>query len=346
MPEELVSPPPFAHRLAPWPVAKPPGVRKKLGAWFQFDDTDVVSYSDGMVRFMFSLQVGVMTARSAALALLRIGAAAVALMIFAHSAVADDQEESKHGDSEEFRETARLIQAELPRWKIGIGAEGAELKLHPKPILRWTNPATGRMYGEIYVWTANGRPESVISLYKVWEPAWGFAGELQSLSATNLVAKRDQSVAWKCEQPGIALRDVPDAPTTAATARRRLQQMRAIADDFSAVLIDCRQNPGGERQALRLLTNPVFRYSSPGREVVDGAIFAFVVGTDPEALLLLEAHEKKNKKSWQYALARLNCDELAAFFKEQEVWRVGRAAYEEREKPYVFMSLSESPPQE
>jgi hypothetical protein len=51
----------------------------------------------------------------------------------------------------------------------------------------------------------------------------------------------------------------------------------------------------------------------------------------------------KSAARWQYAVARLNSDDLAASFKDQEVWRVGRARYEDRDAPYVFMSLSESP---
>ncbi|HET6878871.1 MAG TPA: hypothetical protein VFI31_01875 [Pirellulales bacterium] len=39
-----------------------------------------------------------------------------------------------------------------------------------------------------------------------------------------------------------------------------------------------------------------------------------------------------------------NRDELAVFFKEQEVWRVDRGTYGERDKPYFLMGLSESPP--
>lgn len=284
-----------------------------------------------------------MTHRTAVFGILRISATTLAVFAFACFAIPDEREESKTRDAEELRESLRLIQAELPRWKIGTGAGAADLKLNPKPILRWTNPATGRMHGEIYVWTADGRPETVMSLYKVWKPAWGFSGELVSLSLTDVVAERDKAVAWKCDRPGITLRDVPDAPPTADTAPRRLQQMRAMADDFSAVLTDFRQNAKGERQALRLLTKPVYRYSSPGGGVADGALFAFVLGTDAEVLLLLEARETKTGNRWQYALARLNNDELAASFKEREVWRVGRAVYEERDQPYAFMGLSESP---
>jgi len=282
-----------------------------------------------------------MTVRAAEFVILRIGAGAWVVLVFACSAIPDDREESKTRDSEELRQTTQLIQAELPRWKVAMGAEAAELKLDPKPILRWTNPATGRMHGEIYVWAADGRPEAVMSLYKVWEPTWGFAGEFQSLSLTKLVAERNQSGAWRSDEPGITFRDVPDAPATGETAPRRLRQMRAMADDFTAVLMDYRQNSKGERQALRLLTTAVYRYSSPASDVADGAMFAFVIGTDVEVFLLLEARGAKNANRWQYALGRLNSDELAAFWKEQEVWRVGKATYNERNKPYVFMSLPE-----
>jgi hypothetical protein len=283
-----------------------------------------------------------MTARSILLAMIQLGAAASAVTLFAGFAISDDQEEAKARDSIELRETARLVQAELPRWQIALGDRKTELKLNSKTLLRWTNPAAGRMNGEIYVWTVDGRPEAVMSLYKVWEPAWGFAGEFHSLSLTKLVAERDRAVVWKCNQPGITPSDVPDAAAVSETSPRRLQQMRAIAHDFSAVLIDSRNNPKGESQALRLMAQPLYRYASPAADVVDGALFGFVLGTDIEVLLLLEARGAKDSPRWQYALARLNSDDLAALYKDKEVWRVGRARFEDRDGPYAFMSLSES----
>jgi RNA polymerase sigma factor (sigma-70 family) len=250
----------------------------------------------------------------------------------------------KKRDDDERRETERLIQAELPRWTVRMG-DDADLKVSPKPVLRWTNPASGRMHGEIYVWTADGRPEAVMSLFKVWEPDWGFAGEFHSLSQTKLVAKRDKAVFWNCERPGIAFRDVPDASSVAESASRRLQQMRALANNFSAVLVDSRRNVKGERQTLRLLTQPLYRYSGRG-DVADGALFAFVLGTDVEVLLLIEARRTETANRWKYALARLNNDELAAFFKEEEVWRVPPIKLETRDAAYIYMSLTESPPSE
>src|SRR5260221_7131448 len=102
-----------------------------------------------------------MTVRAGLMTSLRTGVAALAVMIIACSAAPADRKESKVGDSEERRETARLIQAELPRWKVALGERAAELKLNTNSVLHWTNPATGRIHGEIYLWTADGRPEAV-----------------------------------------------------------------------------------------------------------------------------------------------------------------------------------------
>lgn len=288
------------------------------------------------------MAVNSMRWRSGLVVMLQTGAAAATVMLLTCTALPDDPEESKSRGSEELRETTRLIQTDLPRWKIAIGERAVELKLNSNPVLRWTNPATGRIHGEIYVWTSEGRPEAVMSLYKGWEPAWGFCGEFQSLSLTKIAAQRDQAVVWKSDKPGITPHDVPGAPEVAETSPRRLQQMRAMANDFSAVMIDYRRNRDGERQSLRLLTQPVYRFSSPAADVVDGALYAFVLGTDAEVLLLLEARGAKSAPHWQYAIARLNSDDLAASFKEQEVWRVGRARYEDRDGPYAFMALSET----
>ena len=282
-----------------------------------------------------------MIARWPALARRLAGAATIACCVFAGAADGEDQAEPDSREALELRETKRLIEAELPRWQFEIGEDRQPLALEPKPVLRWTNPATSRVYGDIYVWTLEGRPEVVMSLYKGWRPAWGFTGEFHSLALANLIGRRDLATAWRCDRPGVELRDVPGAAAPAESPVRRLRQMRDMAAGFSVVLIDRRRNVEGERQNLRLLTNPIFRYASPERGVADGALFAFVVGTDPEALLVVEARGNARDAQWQYALARLNRDELAAYHKEREVWRTDRTGYQDRDQPYMLMSLPE-----
>ena len=245
----------------------------------------------------------------------------------------------------ESKETVRLIQAELPSWKLWQGADRkTELKLEPKPLLRWTNPGTARVYGDLYVWTARGRPEAALSLFKGWDPGWGFTAEMQSLSLTGLVAEREGKVLWEPDKPGITLSDVPGAGAPGDTATKRLRQMRSLVGEFSTVMIDYRNNRKGERQTLRLLPQPLYRYQSTAPEVIDGAMFAFVLGTDSEVLLLLEARSAGDRTSWQYAFARMNNDELIGLHNEREVWRVGRAHYEDGPRePYKWIGIPEPP---
>jgi hypothetical protein len=120
--------------------------------------------------------------------------------------------------------------------------------------------------------------------------------------------------------------------------------MNSLAGDFSTVMVDYRNNKKGERQTLRLLPRPLYRYQSTDPEVIDGALYAYVLGTDSEVLLLLEARTAGGQASWQYAFARMNNDELVGLHKEQEVWRVPRAHYEDSQRaPYKWRGIPETP---
>jgi hypothetical protein len=81
-----------------------------------------------------------------------------------------------------------------------------------------------------------------------------------------------------------------------------------------------------ERAAgIRLLATPIDRYESAAQGVVDGALFAFTKGTDPDAFLLIEARGKKDDVEWQFSFARFNRScALRAVLKDKEVWQVDR----------------------
>ena len=78
----------------------------------------------------------------------------------------------------------------------------------------------------------------------------------------------------------------------------------------------------GETTELRLLPQPLYRYEPFGGKVLDGGLFSFAAGTDPEVLLLIEARRENRELIWQYAFARFNYAELSASFKGDRVWRV------------------------
>ena len=57
------------------------------------------------------------------------------------------------------------------------------------------------------------------------------------------------------------------------------------------------------RYELRLLSQPLYRYENAKADILDGALYAFVEGTDPELILSLEA--ARVGKSWKFATGRL-----------------------------------------
>jgi hypothetical protein len=90
--------------------------------------------------------------------------------------------------------------------------------------------------------------------------------------------------------------------------------MRTIAERFSAE--DHFETKSWN--ALRLLTKPLVRYGKASAKVEDGALFSFVLGTDPEVFLMLEARPAKDGLEWQYALAPMTCYPVKTWLKGKD----------------------------
>jgi hypothetical protein len=143
--------------------------------------------------------------------------------------------------------------------------------------------------------------------------------EIHSLSAGLPLLTHDGKVVWEPERPGVELKPIPGAPKPAPTAAVRLTQMRALAAGFS-VAADYGKM---KTEDMRLLPAPVYRYASEKQGVTDGALFAFVRGTDPEAFLMVEARKGQDGLEWQYAFARfVGHASLRAVRDGREVWKV------------------------
>jgi hypothetical protein len=113
--------------------------------------------------------------------------------------------------------------------------------------------------------------------------------------------------------------------------------MRTLAKGFGAELVDLRVNEKGERQTLRLLPQPVYRYESSNADVRDGAVFAIVLGTDPELFVLIEARRSEDSFRWQYGLARMNDDAMVVKYNDQEIWRVEPLKSRDRLRDAYFL---------
>jgi hypothetical protein len=216
----------------------------------------------------------------------------------------------------------------------------AAAALHGQPLLRWSNPTAGSVYGEVYLWTVDRRPAVIASIYRWYHPYKDSTVELVSVSEAGAQCKEDETSQWRTKTPGLQFADLAGASPPAASVRARLGQMRAMARDFTAELTDKRSGDAVVRE-LRLLDQPAYRYESPASKVIDGGLFAFVEGTDPEAWLLLEAVEENGGRRWRFALARMNIDTLRIRRGEAIVreWEGLRNAWSDRTTPYVMFNF-------
>jgi hypothetical protein len=107
--------------------------------------------------------------------------------------------------------------------------------------------------------------------------------------------------------------------------------MRALAREFKAS-VDL-ENGGTQ---LRLLSQPLFRYESE----TDGAMFAFVLTTDPEVLLIIEDRVGAGGDAWHYAFARMSNHSLVARHRDRVVWGAPADMDEHNpSKPYCSRSI-------
>jgi hypothetical protein len=237
---------------------------------------------------------------------------------------------------EEAAEAERICAAELPRWQLS--ADGVVLDTPKAPVLRWTNPSAGRVYGNTYVWFLQGRPAVIGSMYRYFTPFQSFNGELAALAGSRLIARRNETVVWRPKDEW-KWHTLPGSAAPAATAPQRLVQMRELAREFAVQVLDTRNEPKGEDQLPRLLPRPLYRYDAKQTKALDGALYAFVLGTDPELLLLLECDTAAAKPEWRFGIGRMNRDAIRVLRKGGKVWEAPALKGDGFEEAYCFLDL-------
>ncbi len=217
--------------------------------------------------------------------------------------------------SEESREA---IIAVAKGYRLFLGPDRIPLELQPEPVLRWPNPTREVPEGATFVWTLDGRPEAIGCVWKHGVVSHAF----HSLSNGKLVAEHDGTTVWHPDKAGVQFQEFPGAPQPAGSAVKRLSQMKELARRFT-----CRLTGDGRKgEELRILPRPLYRYQAERQGVVDGALFAFVQGTDPEVILVLEAAGKDGDAEWRYVLTRRSMLALEADLDGERIWSVPHSA--------------------
>jgi hypothetical protein len=246
------------------------------------------------------------------------------------------------GKAQEDTKAIKAMVEETVSWYQVFNDANDLEAMAPRRVLRWQNGTRGTQEsdGVFVLWVHNGRPEASASIFP-------FEGsihhEFVSLSrGTKLVARDAGRVIWSPATPGIAFKDIAGAPAPADNPAARLKQMKGLADRFKVANTGWKADKS-DREELRLLPRPLYRYEpseAPGRgpSWIDGGVFAFVQGTDPEAILLLEAVSSDGRPRWQYAFARATSAGQEARLDKTVVWAVDVLGSTTSRDPQIWLS--------
>lgn len=239
--------------------------------------------------------------------------------------------------SELIADETELVQAYAARHRIAAADNSSRaFKLRPTPLLYWTNPVRGDVEGGIFLWLDNGRPAAYSGIFVWLEPSGKvLSREFHSLTEQRLVAQFDRQRIWT-PGPGIEFKAIEHVSAVRPVPAMRLRQMKQMAARFSVEI----SHPTEESDKVRLLPTPIYRYGEADSEVLDGAIFAYAQGNDPEALLLIEAHSRGKGKDpqWRYAWARCTTWGVEAKLDGKRVFQVPFYDFRAKNRNSAFFS--------
>jgi hypothetical protein len=239
----------------------------------------------------------------------------------AESPKSDDADRELH--LERMRTLARSIVIADPA--PTAGGERKPVALLEKPLLRYADSTRKTEGSALWIWTNGGRPSAILAteFYPSSPHGSAWLYEIASLSTDRIAVQKAPEIDWTAKQPGLVLQSFPaaadgtppDAPADKPT--RRLTQMRDLFRRFTAHEVEGTEG----RLELRPLATPLHRYSDPATGLLDGAIFSFANGTNPEVLVLFEAQQESGGKPiWKFGFAQMTGGAIIVHLDKTEVW--------------------------
>ena len=248
--------------------------------------------------------------------------------------------ESGRGDESAEGGRRRELRAKLEAsigWNQFSMTADADTPVQAVQVHRWTNDdrdPQGEAIGVL--WICRGEPVAVASIFP-WNSR--LIHELESLSRQTFVCRREGEVVWEPRE-GVAYRRVPGAEPPGNSPAARLRQMKGIADRFTVTMLGW-NGDDSDREQLRRLVKELYRYKPESPQTIDGAVFAFVKGTDPEVLLAVEAVAGKSGPEWQYAFIRQTSGGVEARLGDEVLWTQPKhVARRDPTKPFISLAGS------
>ena len=221
----------------------------------------------------------------------------------------------------------KFMQDSARIYRVLSGDRNEPLRLQDEPAFRLGRQGMGNILeGSIFFWLDDlGRPEAAAQIYLQRSPdapdgKW--LHEFTTLSTVLLRAEQEGEEIWIPSVPGVVFEPLPGAPEPGATPALRGRQLRALAREFKASRGMQVTSAAKGWSELRLLPTPIARYGKLQSAILDGAVFAFVAGTDPEVFLFIEDRPGTSGHQWQFALAPMSVWPLKASGPHGVAWEL------------------------
>jgi hypothetical protein len=259
-----------------------------------------------------------------------------------HRAAATEPPDGAAKKTDEAEKIRAVIDDVLGRHAVFPSPESKE-PLQVIPALRWSNNTRGTLNALTVLYVRKGRPYAVACLFPYDR---GMIHDFQSLAREpdKIVARRDGEIVWRPQKAGVEYASLPGAPAPKDSRPERLRQMKLLAERFESTMLGWKADTN-DQEKLRRLPRPVYRYEPDPGPVVDGAVFAFVQGTDPESLLLIELVQEESQQRWVYAFARRTAGKLEGRLDGKVVWTAPlNPEYKDPRGPHFTVHMQLNPP--
>src|SRR5262249_13560242 len=149
------------------------------------------------------------------------------------------------------------------------------IRLIDRPLLTYGDSARSNENGTLWAFGASGRPVAFLELYQGTGRNRNWIHAVTLTSHDLPVMSGPSGARWTPKETQIEPAVIPGAAAPDAKETVRLRQMKDLARRFTAHEF---WDPDNSRFELRLLVQPVTRYSSPevktpGGAIQDGAAF-------------------------------------------------------------------------
>ena len=184
--------------------------------------------------------------------------------------VSEDSTSDDSDRKQQREESLKAMKSRAVQVTVRTADEQTEAEMIATPLFRYSDEPRRIFDATLWGWVADGRLLAICKIehndregYPLWSNCF------VSLASRRIEAEWSGGRRWSARKVGIEPQTMNAAPATAGGQVSRLREMKEIASRFKATIV----KPQNNREEMRLLSRPVFRYEAPAGNLVDGAVF-------------------------------------------------------------------------